>query len=376
MINFIVVGKSHAVVVAVLQSIRSFTDAKTIVIGDEETCGLRWSNLCERQEKISFLGDGDGEFVTLVNRLVSQTPHVRLIPADCEGIRLTNRVRARLQVRITPIPDAATLDTFDDKWRFHQFCVMHNLSVPETLFVGSKFDFDYDAIVSRLGVPFLIKPTNQAGSLGVRIIRSRAYFDEAIRGNNKYWYSPLIAQRYIEGMDIDLSLLALEGKLSAFAIQKVSGSEVHFLPNIYLEEVAEKLCLASAYHGVMHVDARIERQTGKVFLIESNPRFWVSVTASVWCGLNFVAESIEPTPRPNGVRVLTSGTSYTRHPVIRPSSWWQLIRGSCERGRMLRSMTFDLYMLRNFVQQLPEMLWAYATSRTVARVKRFSQRKA
>jgi predicted ATP-grasp superfamily ATP-dependent carboligase len=376
MINFIVVGKSQAVVVAVLQSIRSFTDAKAVVLGDEETRGLRWSNLCERQEEVSFRGDGDDAFVMLVNRFVSETPHIKLVPADCEGIRLTNRVRARLQVKITPIPDVATLDVFDDKWRFHQFCVMHGLSVPETLFVGAKFNLDYDAITARLGVPFVIKPTNQAGSLGVRTIHSRAYFDEAIRANNKYQYSPLIAQRYIEGMDIDLSLLAIEGTLSAFAIQKVSGSKIHFLPNAYLEEVAEKLCLASAYHGVMHVDARIERRTGKVYLIESNPRFWVSVTASVWCGLNFVAETIELTTRPNGVRILTSGTSYTRHPVIRPSSWWQLVRSSCERGRMLRSMTFDLYMLRNFVQTLPEMLWAYATSRTVARVKRFSQRKA
>ena len=39
-----------------------------------------------------------------------------LIPADCDAIRLVNRVRDRLRLPITPIPDAATLDMLEQQW--------------------------------------------------------------------------------------------------------------------------------------------------------------------------------------------------------------------------------------------------------------------
>jgi predicted ATP-grasp superfamily ATP-dependent carboligase len=375
MINFIVLGKSGFVVVGVLQAIRGFTDAKCFVVGGEETAPLRWSMLCERQTTLRFDGSDDATFVELVNALVRKIPHVILIPADCDGIRLANRVRDRLQLRITPIPDSATLDMFDNKWCFHQFCVSHALSVPETRYFSSKFELDFDVVASKFGLPFMIKPLNQAGSIGVHIVRSKDYYDKSIRNNKEFCFGPIIAQRYIEGVDIDLSLLSIHGQLSAFAIQQVTGSKINFVPNSYLENVAVELCRAGAYHGVMHVDARIESATGKVFLIESNPRFWGSLPAAVWCGLNFAAESIDQTPRPNGARRLIAGTAYTRHPVIRPSSWLHLIFDTSERGRLLRVMTFDLYLLTDFIRKFPSMFWKYANKQAALRIGRLRQIK-
>lgn len=370
MINFIVVGKSKRVVVAILQAIRSFTDAKCIVVGDEETRCLRWSTLAKRQIMTRFDGSDDDNFANAINRIVEKTPHVRLIPADCDGIRLTNRVRNRLRVKITPTPDLSMLNMFDDKWHFHQFCVQHGLAVPPTRFAATKSDLDFDTIAGEFGVPFVVKPVNQAGSFGVEIIRSKAHFEQAIRDNANYRFAPLIAQRYIDGVDIDLSLLSVQGQVSAYAIQQVAGSMIHFVSNPALEEMAEKLCKVSAYHGVMHIDARIEKATGNIFLIESNPRFWASLTASVWCGLNFVAESIEQTPRPQGARrQLTAGKAYTRHPVIRPSSWLQLVADSGERGRLIRAMTFDLPTLGDFSKEFPSMFWKYANKRAGAHIK-------
>jgi len=371
MINYIVVGKSNFVVVAVLQALDCFTDAKTIVIGDHETDALRWSALCEKKLSVQFDGHDDTRFVELVNTLARQMPHIKLIPADCEGIRLANRVRHRLRVHITPIPDLATLNMFDDKWQFHQFCTQKDLCVPTTRLVGSKEEIDFDAIVSEFGLPFVLKPVNQAGSLGVQIVTSKNYYETVIRNNDDYQFSPLIAQQFIEGADIDLSLLAIDGKLSAFAIQQVTGSTVNFVQNAYLETVADRICSESRYSGLMHVDARIEKRTGKVYLIESNPRFWASVTASVWCGLNFVAESIDATPRLTGPRRLTAGSAPTRHPMLRPASWPTLALDPHHRGRLLRTMTFDFYLLSNFLRDLPVLLWRYAKKQAIERVVKY-----
>jgi len=371
MINYIVVGKSNFVVVAVLQALRSFTDAKCIVIGDHETDALRWSSLCEKKRSVRFDGRDDNRFVEMINALVHKTQHLKLIPADCEGIRLVNRVRHRLRISITPTPDTATLNMFDDKWQFHQFCTQQGLRVPETRLIQAKEDIDFDAVVAEFGLPFVLKPTNQAGSLGVQIVTDKDYFDRVIRDNPEYDFKPLIAQRFIEGADIDLSLLAVDGKLSAYAIQQVSGSIVHFVPNVYLETVAGRICDESSYNGLMHVDARIEKHTGKVYLIESNPRFWASVTASVWCGLNFVAESIEPTPRLSGPRRLTYGSAHTRHPMLRPASWPRLVFDAHHRGRLLRTMTFDFYLLSHFLSDLPVLFWRYARKRIIGRVIKY-----
>lgn len=363
MINFIVLGKCRRVTSAVLQSIRSFTDAKCIVIGSAETAILRWSPLCKRQITVDLEGKDDNLFVDLVNSIVRQRPHVMLIPVDCDAIRLVSRVRARLMLPVTPIPELATLNMFDDKWQFHQFCTSHGLAVPETRFVPSKADLDYEAMVEDIGSPFVLKPLGLAGSTGVYIVHSKADFEQAVLHNDAYDYGPLVAQQYIEGDDLDISLLALGGRVSAFAIQQAGDASIVFRPSRELEAMATRLCEASHYHGVMHIDARIDAASGKIYLIESNPRFWASLTASVWCGLNFAAQVILPAYSTSGVRHLTSGTAYTRYPLIRPSCWKRMAFDTSERGRLLRAMAFDPLALSDFIKELPAACWRLASSR-------------
>lgn len=355
MVTYIVAGKSKKIVVAVLQAIRSFIDAKCIVIGDDEIRPLRWSPLCQAQIFTKFDGSDDDTFVMAIASLSRRIPRVVLIPADCDAIRVVNRVRDRLPLPIIPIPDLQTLETFDNKWEFHQFCVRHALRAPETRLIGSKSALDFDALASELGLPFVVKPANRDGSRGVTVVASKARLEQCISNNDAYRYAPLIGQRYVQGKDIEISLLSVHGRLCAFSIQQQNGSRIEFVPNADLEHMAKRLCSGSNYHGVMHIDARIEKSTGEVFLIESNPRFWASLTAAAWCGLNFVAASIMPPGAARGVRQLTAGLSSIRNPVIRPSSWHRLLTDASERGRLLRAETFDLCTLGSFTREL--LMW-------------------
>lgn len=357
MINYIVLGRNKHVLVPVLQSIRSFTDAKAITIGSPETKSLKWSALCEQHLTINFDGSEDDAFVALINSVVEKIQYVTLIPADCDAIRMTNRVRERLSLNIAPIPMTATLDMFDDKWRFHQFCKQHQIPVPATRLFAAKEELSYQALAAEFSVPFVIKPVDQAGARGVQIIRSNLQFERLVRDNDAYQYAPLIVQQYVEGSDIDISLLADRGQVGAFAIQQAKDATVEFVHNPDLEQLAMKLCRLSAYHGVMHIDARVDSRTGKVVLLESNPRFWASLNASVACGLNFVAETIQPQPRTHGIRRLTAGKSYITHPVLHPSTWPALISDAGDNGRLLRAMTFDLHAIGSLATSLPSIAW-------------------
>jgi predicted ATP-grasp superfamily ATP-dependent carboligase len=349
--NFVIVAQGKPVVMQVLLAIHSFTDANCIVVCARGTRILRFSSLCSGYMEVNFYGEDDNRFVNRINLLSQSMPGLILIPADCPGTRMVNRVRNRLKVAVVPTPDSAMLDRLEDKWSFYQFCKAHGLSVPRTRYIGAKHELDFDSTVRELGTPFVVKPVNEQGSDGVHVVSSESDYNRKIRNRGNYRYGPLIAQQYIRGTDVGLNLLSLHGKVAAIAIQQPVdqdrvGSRIMFFPNDYLQSVAYSLCKAIGYHGVMNVDARIEDGTGMVYLFESNPRFWRTLLASVWCGLNFVKESVEASPHSGKVRMLTSGVADTYyHPLFRASLWSYAISNSGHRGRMMRRMMGDVSML-------------------------------
>lgn len=361
--QFIVFGGSLVVVTSVLRAIRSFSDAKVIVLGDHQTQSLRWSGLCERYLDMHLDGRDDAMAQSLLQDIVNEWPDILLIPCDCDAVRMTNRLSLGHALKTIPIPDTATLDMFDDKWRFYEFCTQHALPVPTTLYIGDKQALDFETVVRTIGAPFLIKPSNQAGSMGIQLISNARDYDQLVRHNKKYVFSRLIAQRYIDGVDIDVSLYAINGRLSSLAIQQSEGDIITFLTNPELASIAHRICQAAAYHGVMHIDARIDRHTGKLYLIESNPRFWASLTAAIWCGLNFVAEVVTPCVQAEQPRQLSKGSASVRSPYIRPSLWLALLFDQSCQGRLLRAMTFDLQALNCFVRSVPAMLIRFVDTR-------------
>ena len=152
--------------------------------------------------------------------LLIAMPDLVLIPADCDGARMTSRVRRRLQATVIPAPDASMIDCFNSKWHFYLFCRQHGLNAPATRFIGAKHELHYSSTVSEVGTPFIVKPVDQDSAKGVQVISSEAEYQQKILNNDAYQYAPLIAQRYIEGTDVGLDLLSIKGKVAAIAIQQ------------------------------------------------------------------------------------------------------------------------------------------------------------
>lgn len=350
MVDFILLGNSVRIALPVLQALHSASDARCAVVGSKDTLGLRKSSLCEQHALVDFAGDDDT--VRTLNQLADISPHAILIPFDCEAVRLFNRIKDRLSLGSIPVSDLATLDMFDDKWAFHQFCLDSTLPVPLTRFIGDKSLLDFDALQADLGLPFIVKPTNASGSLGVQVVQDRDDFQQKIVDNTDYEFSTLIAQQFIEGVDVDINLLSVSGQLRALSIHRAGQACIDFMPSPELEAITQTLCQRSRYNGLMNVDVRQETSTGKFFLIESNPRFWASLASTIECGLNFAAESVKLAPPMTQPLRLTTGRSYTRHPFLRPSCWWRLALDRSEQGRLLRARAFDPYSLGELVQQL------------------------
>ncbi|TFW10241.1 ATP-grasp domain-containing protein [Oxalobacteraceae bacterium OM1] len=343
---FLVVGTARALVVQATLALRAHVDAECGVIVAKGTKVMRFSSLWSRYIEMDFNGEDDEKFVALVNRMAAHCPGLLIVPADCDGTRLTNRVRERLTAGLVPTPNTATLNRFDDKWSFYQFCVEAGLNAPLSWLIDSKEGLDFQRVAASLGSPFVVKPLHEQGSKGVRVIRSEAACVRLVR-DETYQHAPLIVQRFIRGSDLGLNLLAIDGTIRAAAVQRRLQPQdevapIQFIHNDYLLDCAHQIARASAYTGIMNIDARMDEATGTIYLLESNPRVWRSMAASVWCGLNFMAELIEPDKSAGSMRTITDGYADTfHHPFFRPRLFYHAFSDSSDRGRLARLMLRD-----------------------------------
>ncbi|WP_019143164.1 ATP-grasp domain-containing protein [Noviherbaspirillum massiliense] len=349
--NFIVVGARRGLLIQVLLGLHAYTDANCVAVCARGTRYLRLTHLCAGQVEVDFEGAEDDLFVEAVNQIGESMPDLVMLCSDCEGARMISRVRHRLNVIVAPTPDGPMLDRFDNKWHFYEFCREHGLRVPESELVESKEKLAFSAVAHKLGLPFIVKPLDQQACTGVHLIVSAEDYRERILANDAYQYAPLVAQRCIKGVDVGLNMLAIHGQVQAIGIQQRvypqnDEAKIVFFANDYLEQAAHTISRESGYHGVMNVDGRIEERTGDVYLFEANPRYWRSHAASVWCGLNFAAESVERLQQTAEPRVLTSGCADTfYHPVFRPLLWPYIAFGAGHRGHMSRLMMKDFCSL-------------------------------
>ena len=222
----------------------------------------------------------------------------------------------------------------NDKWRFHQYCSELGIRVPEAIRLTNKTEIDFDYVSVTVGLPFVLKPINESGGLGVRVICSKERLHKEILSNRKYNFFPLIAQSFIPGVDIDISVLADSGHIKHLAVQIRKEKMLYFVGNKELVKFTEVIVRDLCYTGLIHIDARLHSALGEIFLVEANPRFWASLDEATVCGLNFVRAGIytfmgleSPDPptiydvssrsiKPTFAEIATYSQSYVRLPLL------------------------------------------------------------
>jgi hypothetical protein len=351
----ILIGHQRRLLLPALQAAHAGGVRRRIVVGDRATRRLRWSTSCSRHVLVDLQ---DQRAVTdRLLELAGEFPQAVLVPCDCQATSLLHRVRSRVPLPTIPHADPELIELLDDKSRFQRFCEEQDLAVPEALAFAGKQQLVFDALADALGVPFVVKPVRGSGSLGVVVVRHAEELRRGVLDASGYPAGAVVVQRYVPGCDVDVDLFAVDGRLRAATVHRVRGHQMQFGRHAALEALAGRLCEATHYSGPMNIDARIEQGTGRIFLIESNPRYWASLLAPAACGLNFLREGLEaarPGP-PAPTRFLGTGSTSTRHPLLRPAEWRALLADRGERGRLLRSSVLDPYALVLFGATLPAL---------------------
>lgn len=215
-----------------------------------------------------------------------------IVPGDIGTSGFLAAAREKLPDTPTyPCSDAALLDRIHDKWHFASALMEAGIPTPRTALVESVSDLD--TVQSEIGFPVMVKPLSCESSHGVLRMGSAAELSEHVRSGRAYSTPPLIAQRFVEGRDIDISVLADRGKVVLAVTQQLQpDGSLRFFHDAATRQLADAVVARYAYHGIAHFDMRIADDTGELFVLECNPRFWYSMPASMWQGVNFLEAGI------------------------------------------------------------------------------------
>lgn len=219
-----------------------------------------------------------------------------VIPSDISSAAFLSFAKQRYpEIPCFPCSGLDVLDTLHDKWKFAQLCYEHNLPAPKTILIESIHDLT-ESYFEEIGFPLIIKPLQAESSHGVVKLDTYHKLISYLQSGSRYSDPPLIAQFYIPGRDIDISILAAEDKILCSTVQSwVEDGVLEFTSNPEMVSIAAQIVSVFHYEGLAHFDMRIDSRNDKLYVIECNPRPWYTISASMWQGLNFIETGIHYT---------------------------------------------------------------------------------
>jgi D-alanine-D-alanine ligase len=151
-------------------------------------------------------------------------------------------------------------------------------------------DADVDGIIARLGLPLVIKPVEEGGSLGVSICQTRESVAKAICQASKC-YDELMAEEYIVGEFMTVGLLGtykaprvlpvlhigFNGEFYDYDIKHTAGAARYTVPADLPQEeyeviqtLSKRVYLALGCHGAVRVDLIRSGKDGRPYILEAN----------------------------------------------------------------------------------------------------------
>jgi predicted ATP-grasp superfamily ATP-dependent carboligase len=190
-----------------------------------------------------------------------------------------------------PTPTRAQIERCNDKWQLMQLCAQLEVDHPATALVRTDADISRVTTAERV----VVKPLSEGFGFGVHELASVAELrDHLARDDRPGNAFPQIVQEHVPGVDIDVTILVDQGTTVVGVVQErlPDGRSMRFSTDRRFLEPAERLAAATAFHGMMDFDLRHDHETGRVVVIECNPRFPGSLLNKTWAGANLALDGV------------------------------------------------------------------------------------
>lgn len=277
---------------SVVRCLGEIKNVKIFILSKAKNKPVRYSRYITKFIYYSC-GDTKEEKLTAIKDAIEKTNADVLLPIDVEFIRLVAEYKGLLSklIAIAPMPDVKSFDIANDKWLLSLWLEENNILHPQTILLKAKDSLDQ--VLSSLTFPIIVKPRNGFGGNGIKIFQHAEELPIWYNGSNHQ--HDFICQPYIKGYDIDFSVICNEGEILVHAIQKnlkyLTNDQwayaVEFAENDELYSLVREMAEKFNWSGVNHIDLRYDEDKCQFTVIEMNPRFWASVLATIFTGVNF-----------------------------------------------------------------------------------------
>ncbi len=245
--------------------------------------------------------DADDIFIETIRQHADATNSTVLMPVTERTMKFFSKRKDELQV-FGNIPAVAPIDTLNQvtsKWELHQWletngypaakCISGDVGVDELLHS-----------IDSLRFPVLIKPIHGSAGTGIKKFESPGEVKDYLTKTGAKDLNRFIFQEYIQGSDIDISALCLEGAILNHTIQRGLCSNtlrfstaIEFIEDEALLKLSSEIFRKLNFSGIAHLDFRLSNESGRYYLVDFNARFWSSILGSLEAGINFPGQYLK-----------------------------------------------------------------------------------
>ena len=238
--------------------------------------------------------ENDEDWIHTIDKTVENHGIDFIMPVSEGSIRklILHKSKLKAAKKLMLLPELDNFDTANDKALLSQHLHTYDIPHPKGCLVSNMAELNK---IETLNFPVISKPTiGYGGGKHIHLFKNMDTLKTHFKNSN--FLGIHIIQEYIEGYDIDCSVLCKAGEILAYTIQKgivsdasdFSPSNAHvFIQEPKLFSVVEKLMKTLNWSGIAHIDLRFDENAQEFKVIEINPRFWLSLEASLHAGFNF-----------------------------------------------------------------------------------------
>jgi len=242
--------------------------------------GIYDKGLLDHTYLIPYPNQGIDTFMARIEYIHSQIPINVIIPTLDSELAVFQQIESKLkELGISLfIPNQETVNK-RSKENLVSFCHDVNISTPETIVVREAGKFQ--SAIDGIGFPLYVKGVFYDAYKCSTLTEASKHYDEL----RKKWGFPILIQKPVKGEEFDICCVG--GKngelLGSVAIRKVGLTDkgkawsAITIRNQELTEFSENILKELKWNGPCELEIMVEERTGKLFLLEINPRFpaWI-----------------------------------------------------------------------------------------------------
>ncbi|MDA7558217.1 ATP-grasp domain-containing protein [Flavobacteriaceae bacterium] len=291
-INILIPDGESTWVVNVIRCLRAYKNYNLHLISKTSQTAARYS----RYIKSFYVINGNDQLEEINNAIRFQQIHLVMpIAEEMSKFLITNKNSLDRRAKLMLLPDLKSYSIATNKKHLYNHLISNNLPTPKSQVINAL----PRELVTEISFPVLVKPLDLKGGEGILKFNCEKDLENYMLFRTES--DELLIQEYIDGFDIDCSVLCENGQILTYTIQEEYLSSnnpyapqlgVSFVNNKDVLSVVSKVLKSLSWSGIAHIDLRFDRTQKNYKIIEINGRFWGSTEASKAAGVNFPLEII------------------------------------------------------------------------------------